>query len=104
MVTDEPLYAHDLAETGLDHPGRDEVNAAGETDWRRVVVELVGPLAQGIRADFLRDPKGHLEWLCDLVGVPFSATMLTWPASSPISGSASNPGRGQIGSFRLFHL
>ena len=34
-VVDEPLYAYYLAHTGLDHPGRDEVIAAGETDWRR---------------------------------------------------------------------
>ena len=30
-VVDEPLYAYYLSETGLDHPGRDEVIAAGET-------------------------------------------------------------------------
>ena len=34
LVVDEPLYAHYLATTGLDHPGRDDVIAAGETDWR----------------------------------------------------------------------
>jgi hypothetical protein len=39
-VSDEPLYAHYLAHTGLDHPGRDEVIAAGETDWRRVAATL----------------------------------------------------------------
>jgi hypothetical protein len=31
-VTDEPLYAAFLAVTGIDHPARDEVIAAGETD------------------------------------------------------------------------
>jgi hypothetical protein len=43
-VVDEPFYAHYLAQTGLDHPGRDEVIAAGETDWRKVVTTLVGPV------------------------------------------------------------
>ncbi len=43
-VVDEPFYAHYLAQTGLDHPGRDEVIAAGETDWRRVVETLTGPV------------------------------------------------------------
>jgi hypothetical protein len=43
-VVDEPLYAHYLARTGADHPGRDEVVAAGETDWRRVVDALTGPV------------------------------------------------------------
>ncbi|WP_395702850.1 HAD family hydrolase [Aquabacterium sp.] len=42
-VVDEPLYAAYLAATGLDHPGRDEVIAAGDTDWRRVVAWLTGP-------------------------------------------------------------
>ena len=36
-VVDEPLYAAYLAETGLDHPGRDEVIASQPTDWRRGV-------------------------------------------------------------------
>jgi Sulfotransferase domain len=43
-VVDEPFYAHYLAQTGLDHPGRDEVIATGETDWRAVVAALVGPV------------------------------------------------------------
>lgn len=36
-VIDEPFYAHYLAETGLDHPGADEVIRCGETDWRKVI-------------------------------------------------------------------
>ncbi|MCF7222787.1 sulfotransferase [Marilutibacter chinensis] len=43
VVSDEPLYAAYLAATGLDHPGRDEVIADGETDWRRVATALTGP-------------------------------------------------------------
>lgn len=39
-VSDEPLYAHYLHQTGLDHPARDEVIADGETDWRRVAASL----------------------------------------------------------------
>lgn len=42
-VSDEPLYAHYLAHTGLDHPMRDEVIAAGERDWRKVTAALTGP-------------------------------------------------------------
>ena len=42
-VSDEPLYAHYLAHTGLDHPGRDEVIADGETDCDAVVAALTGP-------------------------------------------------------------
>ena len=35
-VSDEPLYAAYLAETGLEHPGWEEIVERGETDWRRV--------------------------------------------------------------------
>lgn len=42
-VSDEPLYAHYLHVTGLDHPMAAEVLAAGETDAARVVASLLGP-------------------------------------------------------------
>ena len=42
-VIDEPFYAYYLAETGLDHPGREQVIAAGETSWQAVVAELTAP-------------------------------------------------------------
>lgn len=31
-------------------------------------------------ADFLRDPEGHLRWLCDWLGIDFTDRMLAWPA------------------------
>ena len=40
-VCDEPLYAHYLKETGKDHPGREEIIEKGETDWRKVIRELI---------------------------------------------------------------
>jgi hypothetical protein len=43
-VVDEPLYAFYLNETGLNHPGRDEIIAAGETSWQAVVAELTAPV------------------------------------------------------------
>jgi hypothetical protein len=43
-VIDEPLYAYYLAETGLNHPGRLEVIAAGESSWQAVVAELTAPV------------------------------------------------------------
>jgi hypothetical protein len=72
-VVDEPLYAWYLAHTGLDHPGRDQVIAAGETDWRRVVSSLTDPwpdgpvlqyqkhMAQHLVADLPRDWIGSLR-------------------------------------------
>ncbi len=43
-VVDEPLFAYDLNETGLNHPVREEVIAAGDTSWRAVVAELTAPV------------------------------------------------------------
>jgi hypothetical protein len=40
LVVDEPLYAHYLVATGLDHPARDEVIASQPTDWSTVVAGL----------------------------------------------------------------
>jgi Sulfotransferase domain len=44
VVVDEPLYAYYLRYSGRDHPGRDEIIAAGTTDWREVVGQLTGPV------------------------------------------------------------
>jgi hypothetical protein len=46
-VVDEPFYAAYLAETGLDHPMREEVLAAQPADWRAVVGQLTGPVPDG---------------------------------------------------------
>lgn len=45
VVIDEPFYAHYLYATGLDHPGRDDIIAAYETDWRLVARSLSGESA-----------------------------------------------------------
>lgn len=75
IVVDEPLYAHYLAETGLDHPLRSEVIAAGETDWRRVAERLSGPLEPGVRCFYQKHMAHHLlphierDWLSRLTHV-----------------------------------
>jgi hypothetical protein len=43
-VVDEPFYAVFLAATSIEHPGREESIAAGETDWEKVVAELTAPV------------------------------------------------------------
>jgi hypothetical protein len=71
-VVDEPLYAWYLAHTGLDHPAREEVIAAGETDWRRVVDELTGPWPDGPVIQYQKHMAQHLlpalprEWITSL--------------------------------------
>jgi len=59
-VVDEPLYAHYLAHTGLDHPGREAVIAAGETDWRRVTAWLTGPIPDGKAIWYQKHMTHHL--------------------------------------------
>lgn len=46
-VIDEPLYAHYLIETGVGHPGRDDVIAAQENDAAKVAAVLTGPIPDG---------------------------------------------------------
>ena len=40
QILDEPLYAHYLIQTGIEHPGREEVIEAQENDGRKVVKEV----------------------------------------------------------------
>jgi hypothetical protein len=74
-VVDEPLYAWYLAHTGLDHPGRDAVVAAGETDWRRVVASLTAPWPDGPVLQYQKHMAQHLvpdlprEWIGSLHNV-----------------------------------
>jgi len=74
-VVDEPLYAWYLAHTGLDHPGREEVIAAGETDWRRVVDWLTRPWPDGPAVQYQKHMAQHLvpdlprEWIRSLRNV-----------------------------------
>lgn len=61
-VFDEPLYAHYLAATGLDHPGRTEVLEAMDTNGNRVVTEvLLGPCDRPVR--FYKNMAHHLTGL-----------------------------------------
>lgn len=40
FVCDEPLYAHYLLKTGVQHPGADEVIRSQQNDWRKVIARL----------------------------------------------------------------
>ena len=60
FVCDEPFYACYLNQTGLDHPGADEVIAQGETDWRKVVAQLTGPVPEGKRIFYQKQMTHHL--------------------------------------------
>lgn len=74
-VVDEPLYAHYLAHTGLDHPGREQVIAMGVTDWRAVAARLTRPPAPPATLMYQKHMTHHLlphisrEWLAELTHV-----------------------------------
>lgn len=59
-VSDEPLYAAYLARTGLDHPAREAVIAAGQTDWRQVALDLTGPVPDGQPVWYQKHMTHHL--------------------------------------------
>lgn len=71
-VCDEPLYAHYLHATQKPHPGREEVIAAGETNWTQVAQQLTGPAPGGKRIYYQKHMTHHLlpqigrEWLLQL--------------------------------------
>jgi hypothetical protein len=72
VVVDEPFYAHYLQFTGAEHPGRDEVIEAHETDWRRVAESLMAPVPAHVTVHYQKQMAHHLlphmgrEWLCGL--------------------------------------
>ena len=69
IVTDEPFYAHYLAVTGLDHPGRADVLASQPNAWQDVAATLTGPLPAGFRVSYQKHMVHHLlpgmgrDWL-----------------------------------------
>jgi hypothetical protein len=80
-VIDEPFYAHYLVETGVEHPGRDEVIAAHETDADRIAAMLAGPIPGGKPIWYQKHmtqhmlPEMRLDWLervtnCFLIRAP----------------------------------
>lgn len=66
-VVDEPLYAAYLAATGLDHPGRDDIIAACDTDAGSVVQRLTtGGAASSARVMYQKHMAHHLPEGCEL--------------------------------------
>jgi hypothetical protein len=69
VVVDEPLYAHYLAVTGIDHPGKAEILTSQPTDWAEVAAALTGPVPQGADVYYQKHMTHHLlpgtgrEWI-----------------------------------------
>jgi hypothetical protein len=69
FVCDEPLYAHYLLVSGAPHPGREDVIARHDADWRRVTRWLTGPVPDGKPVFYQKHMAKHLlpeigrDWL-----------------------------------------
>ena len=59
-VWDEPFYAAYLLETGLNHPMRDEILAAQETDPDRIAAACKGPVPQARRHFYQKHMTHHM--------------------------------------------
>ena len=72
FVCDEPLYAHYLAHTRIEHPGRDEIISSHPTDWQEVTGWLTGPVPEGREIFYQKHMAHHLlphidrGWLASL--------------------------------------
>lgn len=72
---DEPFYAAYLKATGIDHPMRDEVIAAHESDQAKVAARCVGPIPDGKANFYMKHMPFHmvdgfpLDWAKDCVNV-----------------------------------
>ncbi len=72
FVSDEPLYAHYLATTGVDHPMAAEVIEQDDADWRSVVDRLIGEVPSGQEIWYQKHMAHHLlpsierSWLDEL--------------------------------------
>ena len=60
FVVDEPLYAHYLTQVEVNHPGREEVVAHHDPDWRRVVEWLLGDVPDGKQVFYQKQMAHHL--------------------------------------------
>ncbi|MDQ2659475.1 MAG: HAD family hydrolase [Verrucomicrobiota bacterium] len=59
-VIDEPFYAYYLQATGDDHPGKAEVIAHGETDWRKVIAQMTGEVPDARPIFYQKQMTHHL--------------------------------------------
>ena len=78
VVIDEPLYSFYLSQTGLDHPGRDEVIASQPASWEAVLAALAsGPVPDGARIAYAKHMTHHVLSSVDLAAFrPFRHAFL----------------------------
>jgi hypothetical protein len=68
-VVDEPLYAHYLAATGIDHPGREDILSSQPQRWEDAVAALTAPVPSPFTVHYQKHMAHHLlpgvgrDWL-----------------------------------------
>jgi hypothetical protein len=60
FVSDEPFYGAFLKDSGADHPMREQVIAAMDTDWRSVLRTLSGPVPGGTAVWYQKHMWHHM--------------------------------------------
>ena len=72
VVWDEPLYGYYLAETGIDHPGADEIIASHSRDADAIIARCTGDIPEGLPIFYQKHMTLHLlptlgrDWLGSL--------------------------------------
>jgi hypothetical protein len=70
---DEPFYAFALKNHGNDHPMRDEIIAANESDWDKLVARCLSPPPGGKRVFYQKHMTHHMlkgfnrSWILNLI-------------------------------------
>ena len=72
FVTDEPFYAFYLSETGIAHPGREEVLSSQSKDWKKVARDCTTIAENDKTIHYQKHMTQHMletisiEWLADV--------------------------------------
>jgi len=66
VVVDEPFYGYYLKRTGIDHPGRDDIIAAMDCDWRSVATALTSATPAPCRVFYQKHMTHHMLAEVDL--------------------------------------
>jgi Sulfotransferase domain len=72
VVVDEPFYGYYLKRTGVDHPGRDEIVAAMDCDWRSVAEALTRETPAPCRTYYQKHMTHHM---LDEVDLEFTSAL-----------------------------
>jgi hypothetical protein len=75
-VVDEPLYGYYLQQTGLDHPGREQIIAAMDCDWRSVTRALSDASPPGLTGSGVYYQKHMTQHLLPEVDLAFTDALV----------------------------